>query len=158
VRLGEELAARDWTDIVRMLTLNGQQAFRNLEKHVCPLQFDIVDRLIDRYSNPGDIVYDPFGGLMTVPYRAILKGRRGRPPNSPTPISATACATAARRKPSAHPDHVRHAGHWRERPNTIPTRTPPAATRLRSKPSGCAATRIIPKSKNARRIRSPIAR
>ena len=44
----------------------------------CPLQFDIVDRLIERYSNPGETVYDPFGGLMTVPYRAILKGRKGR--------------------------------------------------------------------------------
>jgi len=96
VRLGEELAARDnlsktymtlaprskhpavWTDIVRMRTLNGEQAQRNLEKHVCPFQIDIVDRLIDRYSNPGDVVYDPFGGLMTVPYRAIMKGRRGQ--------------------------------------------------------------------------------
>jgi DNA modification methylase len=46
--------------------------------HVCPLQFDIVDRLIDRYSNPGELVFDPFGGLFTVPYRAVLKGRRGR--------------------------------------------------------------------------------
>ena len=45
---------------------------------MCPLQFDIVDRLIERYSNPGETVYDPFGGLMTVPYRAILKGRKGR--------------------------------------------------------------------------------
>lgn len=44
----------------------------------CPLQFDIVDRLINRYSNPGDIVYDPFGGLMTVPVRALKLGRRGR--------------------------------------------------------------------------------
>jgi hypothetical protein len=43
----------------------------------CPLQFDIVDRLIERYSNPGELVYDPFCGLGTVPYRAILKGRRG---------------------------------------------------------------------------------
>lgn len=43
----------------------------------CPLQFDIVDRLIERYSNPGEVVYDPFCGLGTVPYRAILKGRRG---------------------------------------------------------------------------------
>ncbi|MCX5516211.1 DNA methylase N-4 [Kaistia algarum] len=66
-----------WHDIVRMRTLNGNQSSRNVEKHVCPLQFDIVDRLIDRYSNPDEIVYDPFGGLMTVPYRAILKGRRG---------------------------------------------------------------------------------
>lgn len=29
-------------------------------KHVCPLQFDIVDRLIECYSNPGELVYDPF--------------------------------------------------------------------------------------------------
>lgn len=43
----------------------------------CPLQFDIVDRLIERYSNPGELIYDPFGGLMTVPYRAILMGRCG---------------------------------------------------------------------------------
>ena len=66
-----------WSDVVRMLTLNGSQSSRNVEKHICPLQFDIVDRLIDRYSSPGDVVYDPFGGLMTVPYRAILKGRFG---------------------------------------------------------------------------------
>lgn len=67
-----------WHDVVRMRTLNGEQSSRNVEKHVCPLQFDIVDRLIDRYSNAGDLVYDPFCGLGTVPYRALLKGRRGR--------------------------------------------------------------------------------
>lgn len=66
-----------WHDVNRMLTLNGEQKQRNLAMHVCPLQFDIVDRLIERYSNPGDLVYDPFGGLMTVPLRALLKGRRG---------------------------------------------------------------------------------
>jgi len=41
------------------------------------LQFDIVDRLIERFSNPGDLVFDPFGGLMTVPNRALRLGRRG---------------------------------------------------------------------------------
>ena len=66
-----------WHDVTRMLTLNGEQAKRAVEKHVCPLQFDIVDRLIERYSNPDELVYDPFCGLGTVPYRAILKGRRG---------------------------------------------------------------------------------
>lgn len=66
-----------WHDVNRMLTLNSEQTNRNLEKHVCPLQFDIVDRLIDRYSNAGEVVFDPFGGIMTVPYRAILKKRRG---------------------------------------------------------------------------------
>jgi hypothetical protein len=66
-----------WHDVNRMHTLNTAQSAAGREMHVCPLQFDIVDRLIDRYSNKGDIVYDPFGGLMTVPYRAVLKGRMG---------------------------------------------------------------------------------
>ena len=66
-----------WHDINRMLTLNGEQKRRNVEMHVCPLQFDIVDRLIGRFSNPGDLIYDPFGGLGTVPLRALQAGRRG---------------------------------------------------------------------------------
>lgn len=67
-----------WHDVVRMRTLNGDQAKRGLANHVCPLQFDIVDRIISRYSNPGELVFDPFAGLMTVPYRALKLGRRGR--------------------------------------------------------------------------------
>ena len=66
-----------WHDVNRMLTLNGNQSQKGLQQHVCPLQTDIVDRLITRYSNPGDLVHDPFGGLMTVPYRAVLSGRKG---------------------------------------------------------------------------------
>ncbi len=66
-----------WHNVNRMRTLNGNQSQRGLQNHVCPLQFDIVDRLIDRYSMPGEIVHDPFGGLMTVPYRALLKNRKG---------------------------------------------------------------------------------
>jgi DNA modification methylase len=67
-----------WHDVNRMRTLNGNQTQKGLANHVCPLQFDIVDRLITRYSNPGDLVYDPFGGLMTVPFRALKLGRRGQ--------------------------------------------------------------------------------
>lgn len=67
-----------WHDVNRMISLNGEQSRRGLNQHVCPLQFDIVDRIIERYSNKGELVFDPFGGLMTVPYRAILKGRKGR--------------------------------------------------------------------------------
>lgn len=66
-----------WDDVVRMRTLNAEQVQKGREKHVCPLQFDIVDRLIDRFSMKGDLVYDPFCGLGTVPMRAIMKGRRG---------------------------------------------------------------------------------
>lgn len=95
VKIGEELLARQalpstfmslapgshhsevWHDVVRMLTLNGEQSNRAVEKHVCPLQFDIVDRLIERYSMKGERVYDPFCGLGTVPVRAIKLGRTG---------------------------------------------------------------------------------
>jgi DNA modification methylase len=66
-----------WHDIVRMRTLNGEQSARAVEKHVCPFQIDIVDRLINRYSNPDDVVYDPFMGLGTVAVRAMKLGRRG---------------------------------------------------------------------------------
>lgn len=66
-----------WTDVVRMQTLNSLQSTNGREKHICPLQFDIIDRLIERYSNPNDVVFDPFGGIMSVPYRAVLKGRKG---------------------------------------------------------------------------------
>lgn len=44
----------------------------------CPLQFDIVDRLIERFSNEGDLVFDPFSGLSTVALRARKLARRGR--------------------------------------------------------------------------------
>lgn len=66
-----------WDDIVRMRTLNSEQAKGNRQLHVCPLQTDLVDRLINRYSNPGETVYDPFGGLMTVPVEAVKLGREG---------------------------------------------------------------------------------
>ena len=45
--------------------------------HVCPLQLDIVERIINRFSNKGDTVLDPFGGLMTVPMMAVKMERRG---------------------------------------------------------------------------------
>lgn len=66
-----------WHDVNRMRTLNGEQAQRGLTQHICPLQIDIVDRLINRYSNPGDVVLDPFSGLGTVPVRALAAGRQG---------------------------------------------------------------------------------
>lgn len=66
-----------WDDINRMKTLNTNQSRKRQALHVCPLQIDIVERIINRFSNEGDIVYDPFGGLMTVPLIAIRNGRKG---------------------------------------------------------------------------------
>ncbi len=65
-----------WTDVARMRTLNMLQSQKGKEQHLCPMQFDIADRVIERFSNPGETVYDPFGGIMSVPYRALLKGRK----------------------------------------------------------------------------------
>lgn len=66
-----------WDDVNRMRTLNMDQKLHNRQMHVCPLQLDIVERLINRYSNPGEVVFDPFGGIMTVPYMAVKMGRDG---------------------------------------------------------------------------------
>lgn len=66
-----------WDDISRMKTLNTTQSRRRQTMHVCPLQLDIVERIIKRYSNPGDLVLDPFGGLGTVALMAMKMGRKG---------------------------------------------------------------------------------
>jgi DNA modification methylase len=66
-----------WTDVARMRTLNGAQSAAGRENHLCPLQFDIVDRLIIQFSMKGDVVFDPFAGLGTVPLRALQLGRIG---------------------------------------------------------------------------------
>jgi hypothetical protein len=70
--------AEVWTDITRMLTLNGAQAAKGKEMHLCPMQFDLADRVIEQIQHPGRDRADPFGGLMTVPYRAIKRAVRRR--------------------------------------------------------------------------------
>jgi len=65
-----------WDDVVFMRTLNSDQSRKRLENHVCPLPFDTVERMIRLYSNPGDLVLDPFAGLFTVPYEAMKLNRK----------------------------------------------------------------------------------
>lgn len=65
-----------WDDVVFMRTLNSEQARGREQNHICPLPFDIVERAIRLYSNPGDLVLDPFAGLFTVPVTALKLGRR----------------------------------------------------------------------------------
>ena len=66
-----------WDDINRMYTLNSEQARKNVQMHICPLQIDTVKRILTRFSNPGDSILDPFAGLGTVPYVAVQMGRNG---------------------------------------------------------------------------------
>lgn len=65
-----------WTDVLFMRTLNMSQARRRVEKHICPLPLDIVERLIVRYSNPDELILDPFMGIGTTGYMALKLGRR----------------------------------------------------------------------------------
>lgn len=64
-----------WTDVNRMNTLNANQANRKKEKHICPLQLDIIERLINRFTMKGDVVDDPFGGLFSTAYKSLEMGR-----------------------------------------------------------------------------------
>jgi len=66
-----------WTDIFRAGTMNQIAVQQNKVGHICPLQFDICDRIIRQRSEKGDVVYDPFSGVGTVPIRAVKLGRFG---------------------------------------------------------------------------------
>lgn len=66
-----------WHDILRIETLNSEQARRNVEQHICPFPLEIPRRLIRMYSNPGDVVYDPFSGLGSTALEAVRQGRIG---------------------------------------------------------------------------------
>lgn len=89
-----------WSNITRMRTLNGSQYAAGREMHLCPLQFDIVDRLIHQLSMKGETVFDPFSGLGTVALRAVQQGRRGLGVelNSRYHADAVAYLTAAERE------------------------------------------------------------
>lgn len=46
------------------------------ERHLCPLQLDVITRAVKLWSNPGDLVLDPFAGVGSVGYEALRLGRR----------------------------------------------------------------------------------
>lgn len=66
-----------WTDINQTNVLNYliARADRD-ERHLCPLQLDLIARLIHWKSNAGDVVFDPFGGVASTGYEALKMGRR----------------------------------------------------------------------------------
>lgn len=65
-----------WDDVNRMHGLNAEQRLRKKQNHICPMPFDEVNRLISLYSNPGELIADPFGGIGTTGVCAIKKNRR----------------------------------------------------------------------------------
>ncbi len=66
-----------WTDVLRIDTLNSEQRKREVEAHICPFPLDIPRRLVRMYSNPGELVGDPFSGLGSTVLEAVRQGRRG---------------------------------------------------------------------------------
>lgn len=73
-----EWARPVWLDIRETNTLNVRVARDSAdERHICPLQLDFIERVIRLWSNPGETVFSPFGGIGSEPYSAIKLGRRG---------------------------------------------------------------------------------
>ncbi len=73
----QQYASPVWMDINPSDTLQRESAREdNDERHICPLQLQVIERGIELWTNPGDIVFSPFGGIGSEPYTAIKMGRR----------------------------------------------------------------------------------
>jgi DNA modification methylase len=70
--------SRCWWDINQSDTLNVAAARDGRdERHICPLQLPVIERLVNLYTNPNDIVFSPFGGISSEIYQSVKMGRRG---------------------------------------------------------------------------------
>ena len=79
-RRAEEMAkatAPVWRDIDQTRTLNVRQAREDGdERHMCPLQLDVIERLVKLWSNPGEVVLSPFGGVGSEGVGSLTHKRR----------------------------------------------------------------------------------
>jgi len=68
-----------WNDIDRMDVLNNYKSAKDQqdEKHIAPLQLEVIKRLLLLYSNPGEWVFAPFVGVGSTIYEALLNNRKG---------------------------------------------------------------------------------
>ena len=73
----EEYATPVWWDINQSNTLNRMFADEESERHICPLQLDVIERVVKMYSNEGDVVFTPFMGIGSEVYQAVKMGRKG---------------------------------------------------------------------------------
>lgn len=77
VFIWQKYASPVWMDIRETNTLQYKSARDEKdEKHICPLQLDVIARAVELWSNPGDIVFSPFAGIGSEGYQAIKMGRR----------------------------------------------------------------------------------
>ena len=77
VKLWQNYASPIWMDINPSDTLQYRSAREhNDERHICPLQLEVIRRGIHLWSNPGDVVWSPFAGIGSEGYCAIQMGRK----------------------------------------------------------------------------------
>ena len=77
VMMWQKYASPIWDDINQGRTLNKLPARTEQdEKHMCPLQLDVIERCIHLWTNPGDLVFSPFTGIGSEGYTAVKMGRR----------------------------------------------------------------------------------
>lgn len=72
-----EYASPVWWNIVQSNTLNRMFADEESERHIAPLQLDVIERCIKLYSNEGDTVFTPFMGIGSEVYQAVKMSRKG---------------------------------------------------------------------------------
>lgn len=78
VDVWQNYASPVWMDIRQSDTLQKKSARTEKdERHICPLQLEVIQRCIELWTNPGEIVFDPFAGIGSSPYTAITLDRRG---------------------------------------------------------------------------------
>lgn len=73
----QEWASPVWMTVRQTHTLNGAMAREDKdERHICPLQLDVIERALVLYSNPGDVILSPFAGIGSEGYVALKRQRR----------------------------------------------------------------------------------
>lgn len=76
VDLWQKWASPVWMDINMSDTLQRMAKDENDERHICPLQLDVIKRCLGLWSNPGDVVLSPFAGIGSEGYQSVLMGRK----------------------------------------------------------------------------------
>lgn len=72
----QQYASPVWMDINQSNTLNRKSARDERdEKHICPLQLDVIERCIELWTNEGDTVFTPFLGIGSEAYQALKMNR-----------------------------------------------------------------------------------
>ena len=77
IAVWQRYASPVWFDINQTNVLNKMQAKeKDAERHICPLQLDVIERAVELWSNPNDLVFSPFTGIGSEGYVSLKMGRR----------------------------------------------------------------------------------